>query len=131
MIFQDSVQSYTRPAINIGVRQQLERSSAPELPGGVLFWRATGKMALLVFAVTLSISVLLGTYKGHLGTVAAGVESQRHELVDRNITLRVTRARMLTQQAVEAAAGKTLSLYAPDEEQRFVYNSDKGRFDSL
>jgi hypothetical protein len=105
--------------------------SGSELPGGVLFWRATGKLALLVFAVTITISALLGTYKGHLGTVAAGVEGQRHELVDRNITLRVTRAKMLTQQAVEAAAGKALSLYAPDKGQRLVYNSDKGRFDSL
>lgn len=113
------------------MQRQLVRNDASELPGGVLFWRATGKVALLVFAVTVSISVLLGSYKGHLGTVAAVVENQRHELVDKNITLRVTRARMLTQQAVEVAAGKALSLYAPEEGQRFVYNSDKGRFDSL
>lgn len=131
MIFQDSVQSYTRPEVHIGIRRQLVRDNAAELPGGVLFWRTAAKMALPLFAVTITISVLLGTYKGHLGEVAAGVEGQRHEMVDKNITLRVTRAKMLTQQAVEVAAGKALSLYAPDKGQRFVYNSDKGRFDNL
>lgn len=131
MIFQDSVQSYTRPAVNIGIRQHLARRSAWELPGGVIFWKAAGKVVLGVCMATIALNMLLSVYKGHLEAIATVMEGQRHELMDKNISLRVTRAGMLTRQAVEVAAGKSLSLYMPEQGQRFVYNRGKGRFDSL
>lgn len=131
MIFHDSAQSYLRPEVNIGVRHNPVRRGARDLPGGELFWKTFGRMALAVVVVTIGANLLLGAYKEHLVTVATAFEGQRHELVDGNITLRATRAGMLTRQAVEAAAGKALSLYSPSEGQRLVYNRDKGRFDKL
>lgn len=131
MIFHDSAQSYARPVSKIGVRQHLARGSAWELPGGAILWKAIGKVALVVCVATISVNMLFGAYKGHLATVATAVEGQRHELMDRNITLRAARAGMLTPQSVELVAGKALSLYAPQEGQRYIYNRVRGRFDRL
>lgn len=131
MIIHNSAQSYTPPTVNIGVRQQLARRTVLDLPGGLLLWKVIGKVALAVCVVAVAGSVLLGSYGNHLSTQATALEGQRHQLTDQNITLRATRAGMLTRQAVEAAAGKALSLYSPGEGQRFVYNRGKGRFDRL
>ncbi len=131
MIFHDSVQSYSRPTTNLGVRQHLARRSALELPGGALFWKTAGKIVLGVCAVTIAMNIILGAYVRHLDSVVSIVEGQRHELMDRNITLRAKRAGLLTRQAIEVAAGKALSLYTPEKGQRFVYSRDKGRFESL
>jgi len=133
MMIHNSAQSYTRPEVNIGigVRQQAGRYNVGEFPGGVLLWKAIGRVALAVCATTVVFTLLLGSYSDRLSSKAAELESQRHQLMDRNITLRATRAGMLTRQAVEAAAGKALSLYPAGEDQRFVYNRHKGRFENL
>lgn len=131
MIIHNSTESYTRPAVNIGVRQQLVRRGAWDLPGGALLWNMIGRVGFAVCAATVAIQLMLGAYSSHLTEKVTAVEEQRHQLMDRNITLRATRAGMLTQKAVEAAAGKALSLYTPGEGQRFVYNRSKGRFDKL
>jgi len=131
MIIHNSTESYTRPVVNIGVRQQSARTSILDIPGGALLWKAAGQMAGIVCAATIVLHLMLGAYSSHLSEKTSAYEEHRHQLMDRNITLRATRAGMLTKQAVEAAAGKTLSLYAPVEGQRYVYNSRKGWFDSL
>jgi len=131
MIIHNSTESYTRPTVNIGVRQQLARRNAWDLPGGALLWKGIGRVAVGVCVVTVTVNLLLGAYSSHLTSKAAVLEEQRHQLMDTNIILRATRAGMLTRQAVEAAAGKALSLYAPEEGQRFKYNRSKGRFDKL
>jgi len=131
MIIHNSTESYTRPVVNIGVRQQPARSSIWDIPGGSQLWKAVGRMAGVVCAATIAIHLMLGAYSTHLSEKVTAFEGQRHQLMDRNITLRATRAGMLTKQAVEAAAGKALSLYSPGAGQRFVYNRDKGWFDSL
>ncbi len=133
MIIHNSAQSYTRPEVNIGigVRQQSGRCNVGEFPGGVLLWKAIGRVALAVCATTVVFTLLLGAYSTRLGSRATELETQRHQLMDRNIALRATRAGMLTRRAVEAAAGKALSLYPPGESQRFVYNRNKGRFENL
>lgn len=131
MTFHDLAQSYTRPEVNIGIQRNVASRSVGEIPGGVLFWKAVGKVGLVVFVVTMAMNMLLGTYISHLVTVETAVEGQRHELTDKNINLRAIRAGMLSRQAVEDAAGKTLSLYVPEQGQRLVYNREKGRFDRM
>ncbi|SHO44443.1 hypothetical protein [Desulfopila aestuarii] len=131
MIIHNSTESYTRPVVNIGVRQQSVRSSIWDIPGGSVLWKAIGRLAGGVCAATIAIHLMLGAYSSHLSEKVTAFEGQRHQLMDRNITLRATRAGMLTKQAVEAAAGKALSLYSPGKGQRFVYNRNKGWFDSL
>jgi hypothetical protein len=88
-------------------------------------------MAFAALAGTIALHLLLGVYGGHMAEKGAVLETERHQLMDRNIVLRATRAGMLTKQSVEAAAGKALSLYTPTGEQQFVYNSEKGRFENL
>lgn len=131
MIIHNSTESYTRPVVNIGVRPQPARSGIWDIPGDQLLWKAAGRMAAVVCAATLAMQLMLGAYTDHLSAKVTTIEAERHQLMDQNITLRATRAGMLTKQAVEKAAGKALSLYSPGEGQRFVYNRDKGWFDSL
>lgn len=131
MIFHDSVQSYSRTAANIGVRQQLAGRNGWALQGNTLFWKTAGKMSLAVCAVTLVINIIFGAYASHIGSTVSVIEEQRHKLMDRNISLRATRAGMLTEHAVQVAAGKTLSLYKPEKGQHFIYSRKKGRFISL
>jgi hypothetical protein len=113
MIFHNSVQSYVRPVANVGIRQHLARRSTSELPGGIVLWKALGKVAVVVCVATITMSAVLSVYKGNVATAAAAVEQQRHELMDSNINLRAKRAALLSPQAIELAAGKMLSLYAP------------------
>lgn len=131
MIIYNSTESYTRPTANVGIRQQLARRGVWDIPGGALLWRAIGRVGLAVVVATCGVQLLLGVVGNHLTDKMARYEEQRHQLMDTNITLRATRAGMLTQQAVEAAAGKALSLYSPVEGQRFVFNRNTGRFDKL
>ncbi len=113
MIFHNSAQSYVRPVANVGIRQHLTRLSIGELPGGILLWKAIGKVAVAVCVATITMNVALSVYKGNLANAVVTVELQRHELMDRNINLRAKRAALLSPQAVELAAGKMLSLYSP------------------
>ena len=129
MIAHNSAQTYTQPVADYGVRQNIARHSQVEAASDTRMYKAAGKIALAVFAVTIAVNGLFGLYKGHLETASAVVDQQRHELMDQNIMLRAQRAMMLTPAAVEVAAGKSLSLYQPGEGQRYVYNRRKGRFD--
>lgn len=131
IIHNSSTESYTRPVVNIGVRQQPVQQGTWEFPGGILLWKVIGRVGFAVCAATVALHLMLGAYSSHLSEKVTVFEEQRHQLMDRNITLRATRAGMLTQKAVEAAAGKALSLYTPGEGQRFVYDRSKGRFDRL
>lgn len=131
MIFHNSAQPYTRPAVTVGVRQQLARRHALDLPGGLLIWKQIGRMAFAVLSATIALHLMLGVYGNHMTEKSSVFEAERHQLMDRNIVLRATRAGMLTRQSVEAAAGKALSLYTPTGEQQFVFNREKGRFDNL
>lgn len=129
MIIYNSTESYTRPTANVGIRQQLARRGALDIPGGVLLWKTIGRVALAVLVATFGLQLLLGAYSSHLTTKVTQLEQERHQLMDTNITLRATKAGMLTRAAVEEAAGKALSLYSPDAGQRFVFNRRTGRFD--
>jgi hypothetical protein len=113
MIFHNSAQSYVRPNANIGIRQHLARCSNGELPGGILLWKAVGKVTVAVCVATITLNVMLSVYKGNLATAAVALEQQRHELMDKNINLRAKRAALLSPQAIERAAGKRLSLHSP------------------
>ncbi|MFV0435932.1 MAG: hypothetical protein ACK5PS_00865 [Desulfopila sp.] len=131
MIIHNSTEPYTRPTVSIGGPQQFTRRQAWDFPGGAVLWKGIGRAAAMIGGVTVVVSMLLGSYGSGLTAKVTLLEEQRHQLVDRNIVLRATRAGMLTRQAVEAAAGKELSLYKPEDGQRFRYNRSKGRFDKF
>jgi hypothetical protein len=131
MIFQNSASTYARPVANIGIRQHLARRSAWELPGGILLWKAAGRVALVAFAVTIAVNMMFGVYRGNLATATVGVEELRHDLMDKNISLRAKRAIMLRPQQLEKAAGNLLALHSPVDGQVFIFNRDKGRFEKF
>lgn len=131
MIYHNSSQSYARPGINIGIRQHLVKRSARDLFRGDIFWRTLGKIGATACGVTFIITLIFGLYSSHLDKVTAQVTTYQDDLTDGNITLRAKRAGLLAPNAIEDAAGKGLSLYAPKKNQYFVFTGYKGRFDKL
>ena len=130
-MYHNSAQSYGRPASHIGVRQHLVRRDSWELPGGVLLWKAVGRVAAVVGLVVILISIAMGGYLRSLEGKTRVVENNRHDLMDSNISLRAERAVLQAPDRVRYEAGKLLSLHVPASGQVNVYNRHKGRFKRL
>lgn len=130
-MYHNSAQSYVRPASHIGVRQHFVRRDGWELPGGVLLWKAVGKVAAVVGLVVVLLSSVMGGYLQSLERKARIVENSRHELMDTNISLRAERAVLQAPDRIKLEAGKLLSLHVPADGQVNVYNRHKGRFKRL
>lgn len=131
MIIHNSAQPYTRPVANIGIQQQLSGRKASDAFNWLQLSQGTGRLALIVCLVTAAVHLAMGGYSGHLATATTEIQSQRHELLDQNITLRAMRASLMTPQAIERVAGKKLSLQRAGAEQIFVFNSRKHRFETV
>jgi|GEM_PF-602764 len=131
MIIHNSAQPYTRPVANIGIHQQLSGRKTNDLFSWLQLSQGTGRLALAVCLVTAAVHLAMGGYSSHLATVSEDIQSQRHELLNQNITLRAMRASLMTPQAIERVAGNKLSLQRAGADQIFVFNSSKHRFETV
>ena len=129
MIINDPARSYGRPVTGgIHVGQRPARRDAWELPGGVVLWKAVGKLALGFFACALVVRIGMGFYLNSLEQATLSAENVRHELMDTNISLLAKRASLLAPEHMDRVAGRLLSLDRPGEGQVLIYSRAKGRF---
>ncbi|WP_136805094.1 hypothetical protein [Desulfosediminicola flagellatus] len=128
MKYIQSANSYTCPINNAGIRRPRRRRASLPFPGGVAFWKIMGRISLVVFAVTISLNMVLGLYQGHLESEIQKVAAYQSELVDERVRLRIKKVELRSKDAIKDAAGKNLSLFAPGSNQHFKYDSNLGRF---
>lgn len=113
MNFHNTTQlSYLRPVTNIGLRQNLQPRGVVDLLGGVVLWKALGKLLLVVLPLMLAANVFLAGSVNDVEQSLVSVDNQRHDLMDKNIGLLAQKARMYAPERVGQLAGQRLSLYA-------------------
>ncbi len=128
MEFHNSTQLYIRPAVNIGVRQQLQRRGIFDLPGGVGLWRRAGWLLLVLIPLMLSINILIVSAIQEVDSALVKVDGQRHELMDKKIGLLAQRAEILAPENMQHVAAEKLSLYLPSKRQIGQFNRRTGSF---
>ena len=113
MNFHNTTQlSYLRPVTNIGFRQHLQPRGVVDLLGGVVLWKAVGKVLLVLLPLMLAANIFLAGSVNEVGQSLASVDNKRHELTDKNIGLLAQKARLYAPERVGQLAGQKLSLYA-------------------
>jgi hypothetical protein len=131
MDYQNSAQLYTQSAVNIGVRQQLQRKGASALFGGVVLWRKAGWLLLVIIPIMLSINIFMVSALQSIDTSIVQADGVRHELMDARIGLLAKRAGMLVPEHLEQAASVKLSLYRASKRQVGHFNRRTGNFNYL
>lgn len=113
MNFHNTTQiSYIRTVTNLGVRQQLQSRGIWDLPGGLVLWKAVGKIMLFIFPCVLAANIFLSAIVNDAERSLSAVDDRRHELTDKNIGLLAQRARLYAPERVSKMAADKLSLYA-------------------
>lgn len=122
MIFQNSTQAYPKSMANVRVRQQVRRQKVVEFPGGILLWKAMGKVSAALVLVVFALQLVLGSMAGSNVSLLKEAELERHTLVDANIMLRAQKAQLLSEAQIELAAKEKLALVVPGKGQRYTFN---------
>ncbi len=113
MNFQNTTQlSFIRPVTNIGVRQHLQARDVLDLPGGLVLWKAVGKVLLLLLPLVATVNLFLASAINDAGNDLAAIDNQRHELMDKNIGLLAQKAQLYAPERVGQLAAQKLSLYS-------------------
>ena len=103
--------SYLRPVSNLGVRQQLQPRSIFDLPGGLALWKASAKMLVCILPLLVVVNMFLASIINETGRSMTAVDTQRHELIDKNIGLLAQKAGLYAPERVSRLAADKLSLY--------------------
>ena len=103
--------SYLRPVTTLGVRQQLQPRTIFALPGGLVLWRASGKMLLCLLPLLIVVNMFLASSINETERSMTAVDNQRHELIDKNIGLLAQKAGLYAPERVSRLAADKLSLY--------------------
>jgi hypothetical protein len=113
MNFQNTTQlSYIRPVTNIGVRQHLQPRDVLDLPGGLVLWKAVGKVLLLLLPLMVTFNLFLASAINDAGNELTVIDNQRHQLMDKNIGLLAQKAQLYAPDRVGQLAEQKLSLYS-------------------
>lgn len=120
MNYHNTQEAFLRPALNMGLRQQLRTGDARELLGGQVL-KAVGKVALVLLPLVLLINLLMASAAADIAATITAVDNQRHEAMDRNIGLLAQKARLMAPDNIQQLAGKKLALFsaADDQVERF------------
>lgn len=117
MNFINSTQAYGRPISNIGVRQQLRARDCFDLPGGILLWKTSAKVALVIIVVAASVNMLLASLVGNVETSIARAESVQRELTVKHEVLSSYQEELWSEKNITDLAGRKLELFAASGNQ--------------
>lgn len=112
MNYHNTTEAYLPPVINIGMSQHLRGRDARSLLGGLVLWRAVGKVALVLLPLVMVINLLLASAINNMGLSFSTVDNQRHELMDKNIELLARKARLGAPDNILRVAGDKLALHS-------------------
>lgn len=131
MNFHNSTQTYLRPVAKVGLRQQLRPRDLFDLPGGLVLWRSVGKVMLFILPLVLLVNMIFGSFIGSVDRSITVVDNQHHELMDQNIEMLATKARLWDPAYMQKLAGEKLSLHAVSKKQIGKFDRRKGTFTYL
>jgi hypothetical protein len=86
-------------------------------------WKPTGKILLMIFPLVLVINMFIASAVVNTDRTIAGIDNQRHELMDKNIELLAGKATLWAPGNIQKLAGEKLGLYAGAGDQVGKFNS--------
>jgi hypothetical protein len=128
MNFHSTSQSYMRPVIQVGVGQGSLPQRKGSLPTSIGFWRPVGKVLLAALLLVLAVNMYFAYYVSKVNESIIAADNKRHELMDKNIGLRATKARLRGDEQFQKLAAEKLSLYAHTKGQVGKFDRRKGYF---
>lgn len=106
-----------RTAAHTGIRQKVGRRKVLDLPGGLLLWRAVGKVLLWGLPVILGVNLWCASAIDTQRVKSAEMMLSLQQLSDGNALLEVQVDRLMSPVRVKIAAAEKLGLYEPKPEQ--------------
>jgi hypothetical protein len=126
MTIYTATQNYVRPGLKPGLGQLLKLPK--NFPVDASLLRAFGKPMLFLLPVVLLINLAIVGSIGSMDRKMVAVGNERHQLMDQNIGLLATKARLYAPEHIKQLAAEKLSLYVADKEQVAKFNSRQRTF---
>ncbi|TKB25304.1 hypothetical protein FCL47_14730 [Desulfopila sp. IMCC35006] len=128
MNYNNSTEAYLRSAAKIGIRQHGRSRELFDLSGWLPLWKPVAKILLLILPVVLCIHMFVVSAITSVDLSIVNVGDQRHELMDKNIALLASKARLWSPASMEQLAAEKLALYSSSEDQVGRFNRRTGTF---
>ena len=128
MNFHNTSQPYMRPVIQVGVGPRSIPQKKRSFPTSIVFWGPVGKILLTLLLLVLAINMYITYSVSQVNESMIAADNKRHELMDKNIELRATKARLRANDQFQQLAAEKLSLYAHTKGQVGVFDQRKGYF---
>lgn len=109
--------NYFRTAAHVGVRQKVERRRPLDLPGGIVLWKAVGKVILWTVPLVLAANLWFSSAMNTRTAKIAEIETALQQLQVENGDLLRQVERLSSPVRVKIAAAEKLSLYEPEAGQ--------------
>ncbi len=113
MNYHTPAQMYYHTASKTIHKQQVHRQKIFDFAGGMMVWRAVGRIFLFCLPVIFSINLCLTFYLEKIETSIQVAEGARFEIMNDHIILRAQKARLMSPEYVQIAAAEKLSLHVP------------------
>jgi hypothetical protein len=108
---------YLRSVTNLGIRQQLQSRDVFDLPGGLVLWKAVGKITLLMLPFIVAANMFIASILSEVDLSIASIEAKHHEVIDKNIGLRAQKARLYAPDRLSKLAADRLFLFTAEPGQ--------------
>ena len=128
MNYSNSTQTYMRPAVKIGMRQQARSRDLVDLSSWLVLWKPVGKILLMILPIILGIHMFVASAVTSTAQSLVVVDNQRYELMDRNIELLARKAKLWSPVNMQQLAGEKLELFVASGDQVGRFNRRTGRF---
>ena len=128
MNYNNSTEAYLRSAAKIGIRQYGRSREVIDLSAWLSLWKPVGKILLLILPVVLCIHMFVVSGITNINQSIVNVDNQRHELMDKNIELLASKARLWSPANMEQLAAERLGLHSNSGNQVGRFNRRTGTF---
>jgi len=117
MNYNNSTEAYMRTVTKIGIRQHSRSGGLFDLSGWLVLWKPAGKVLLVLFPLVLIINMFVASSVTNTERSIVALDNKRHELMDKNIELLASKARLWAPDNFQQLAGEKLALYVRSENQ--------------
>ncbi len=125
-----TIYSATHPGVRTASKPGLRQLSRllTALRADLHLLPALGRTLMVLLPLVVAINLAIAAGIANLDRSLAASDDQRHQLMDRNISLLATKARLYAPDSVQSLAATRLALYQPGEEQIGRFNRRTGTF---
>jgi hypothetical protein len=126
MTVYSATHGYQRPGKRFSLRHLQRVPEMLRLDARLL--RALGKVLLVLLPLLLVINLSIAASISSFDRSMVALGDQRHQLMDRNIVLLATKARLYAPTSIERLAAERFALYRAEQDQIGKFNRREGTF---